>query len=236
VNLENYEPNFQVMGNFGETKKPFLLNIDPFSKYILLTDFTNHFYNVIFHLFFNLKYELIMDQKSYGSLNFENSCVIMAVISNSQDNDSDSSASDSEQFRKMLKKYLADKQIEFVDPGLIWYPICRRKPGTYSGFRSDFFELLKSFLLNHRDLLLPDNTDDLLLNQIVVNFDVEVLWAGIQKLEFSETFNQVAFINLAKSDKGWNFNSDPSFFAWSDPVLLYLQISFGNLSFYSEFF
>jgi hypothetical protein len=100
----------------------------------------------------------------------------MAVNSNSQNSDSDSSVSDSEQFRKKLKRYLADKQIEFLDPGLIWYPIYRRKPGTYSGFRSDFFELLKSFLLNHREFLLPDNTDDLLLNQIVVSFDVEVLW------------------------------------------------------------
>jgi hypothetical protein len=142
----------------------------------------------------------------------------MAVNSNSQNSDSDSSASDSEQFRKKLKRYLAYKQIEFIDPGLIWYPIYRRKPDNYSGFRSDFFELLKSFLLNHRDLLLPDNTDDLLLNQIVVSFDVEVLLTGIQKLEFSETFNQVSFVNLAKSDKGWNFNSDPSFFAWSDPL------------------
>jgi hypothetical protein len=76
---------------------------------------------------------------------------------------------------------------------------------------------LKTFLLNHRDLILPENTDGLLLNQIAVNFYIEVMWAGIEKLEFTETFNQVDFNNVEKSDKGWNFNSDPSFFAWSDP-------------------
>jgi hypothetical protein len=137
----------------------------------------------------------------------------MAVNPNNQDSVSDSSASDSEQFRKKLKRYLADKLVEIVDPLLVWYPICRKKPGTDGSFRPDFFDLLKTFLLNHRDLILPGNTDDLLLSQIAVNFDIEVLWARIQKLEFSETFNQVTFINLAKSDKGWNFNSDPSFFA-----------------------
>jgi hypothetical protein len=101
VNLEIYQPNVQINGNFGETEKPFLLNIDPFSEYILLADFSNHFYNVIYDLF-NLKYELIMDQKSYGSPNFENSFAIMVVNSNSQDSISDSPTSDSEQFRKKL--------------------------------------------------------------------------------------------------------------------------------------
>jgi hypothetical protein len=164
VNLENYEPNFQVMGNFGETEKPFLLSIDPFSEYILLADFSNHFYNVIYDLYCNLKFELNLGEKSCGSFNFENPFVSMAVNSNSQDSTSDSSASDSEQFRKKLKRYLADKQIEFIDPGLIWYPIFRRKPGIDGSFRFDFFDLLKTFLLNHRDLLLPENIDDLLLS------------------------------------------------------------------------
>jgi hypothetical protein len=77
VNLENYEPNFQVMGNFGETEKLFLLNIDPFSEYIWLADFSNHFYNAIYDLYLNLSYELNLVQKSYGSLNFEISCAFM---------------------------------------------------------------------------------------------------------------------------------------------------------------
>jgi hypothetical protein len=140
----------------------------------------------------------------------------MAVNSNSQNSTSDDSTSDSEQFRK-LKRYLANKQVEIIDPLLVWYPICRKKPGNDDCFRSDFFDILKTFLLNHGDLILLDDTDGLLLNQVVVNFDIEVLWARIQKLEFSETFNQVTFENLAKSDKGWHFNSDPAFFAWSDP-------------------
>jgi hypothetical protein len=176
VDLENYEPNFQVMGNFGETEKLFSLNLDPFSDYILLADFTNHFYNVVYDLYLNLSYELNLVRKSYRSLNFEISCEIMAVNSNSKNSDFDSSVSDSEQFRKKLKRYLADRQIEFIDPGLVWYPIYRRKPGTNSGFRSDFFEVLKAFLHSHRDLILPGNTDDLLLSQIAVSFDIEVLW------------------------------------------------------------
>jgi hypothetical protein len=112
------------MGNFGETEKPFLLNRDPFSEYILLADFTNHFYNVIYDLYFNLKYELNLEAKSYGSLNFENSFAVTAVNSNGQSNTSDDSTSDSEQFRKKLKRYLADKQVEIIDPCLVWYPIC----------------------------------------------------------------------------------------------------------------
>jgi hypothetical protein len=205
------------MGDFGETEKPFLLNIDPFSYYILLEDFTNHFYNIIYDFYFVLKYQHIMDQKSYGSLNFQNLFEVMAVNSNSQSSSFEDSTSDSEQFRKKFKRYLADKHVEIIDACLVWYPICRKKPETDGCFRSDFFDLLKIFLLNHRDLILSGDTDDLLLNQVVVNFDIEVLWARIQRLEFSETFYQVTFNNLAKSDKGWNFNTDPSFFAWSDP-------------------
>jgi hypothetical protein len=93
----------------------------------------------------------------------------------------------------------------------------RRNPLTDSDFRSEFFERLKSFLVNHRDLLLPDDTDDLLLDQVVVKFDIEILWARIQKLEFSETFNQVKFNNLVDLEKGWNSKTDPAFFAWSEP-------------------
>jgi hypothetical protein len=68
VNLENYEPNFQVMGNFGETEKPFILNMDPFSDYILLADFINHFYNVIFDLFFILNMNLLWIKKVMNHL------------------------------------------------------------------------------------------------------------------------------------------------------------------------
>jgi hypothetical protein len=74
-------------------------------------------------------------------------------------------------------------------------------------------------MINHRDLILPDITDDLLLEQVVVNFSIKVLWARIEELQFSETFNQVAFRDVAKSDNGWNFNRDPLFFAWSDFTL-----------------
>jgi hypothetical protein len=88
------------MGFFGETEKPFLLNIDPFSEYILLADFTDYFYNAIFNLYFVLKYELNLSEKSYGSLNFENFPVVMAVNSDSQNSTSDESASDFELFRK----------------------------------------------------------------------------------------------------------------------------------------
>jgi hypothetical protein len=215
--LKITNPTFKLWVFFGETEKSFLLNGDPFSKYILLADFTDYFYIAIYELYFNLKYELNLSEKSYGSLNFENFPVVMAVNSDSQNSISDEWASDSELFRKKLKRYLADKKVELIDPDLKWYPICRRNPDTDSIFRSEFFNRLKNFLLNHRDLLLPDDTDDLLLDQVVVKFDIEILWAGIQKLEFSETFNQVRFINLANLDKGWNVKADPAFFAWSDP-------------------
>jgi hypothetical protein len=76
---------------------------------------------------------------------------------------------------------------------------------------------LISFLRNHRDLLLPPNTDDLLFQKIVVNFEIEAFWAGCQFSEFSETFNQVSIDNLANLNKGWNVKADPLFFAWSDP-------------------
>jgi hypothetical protein len=98
----------------------------------------------------------------------------MAVNSDSQISTSDESASDSELFRKKLKGYLVDKNVELIDPDLKWYPICRRNPDTDSGFRSEFFVRLKIFLLNHLDLLLADDTDDLLLDQVDVKFDIEI--------------------------------------------------------------
>jgi hypothetical protein len=162
------------MGFFGETEKPFLLNIDPFSEYILLADFTDYFYNAIYDLYCILKYELNLSEKSYQSLNFEIFPVFMAVNSESQNSTSDESASDSELFRKKLKRYLAEKKVELIDPGFKWYPICRRNPVTDSSFRSEFFDRLKNFLLNHRDLLLPDDTVDLLLDQVVVKFDIDI--------------------------------------------------------------
>jgi hypothetical protein len=72
MDFENYKPNFQIMGFFGETEKPFPFNLDPFSVYTLLADFTDYFYNAIFSLYCNLVYELNLAGKSYGSLNFEN--------------------------------------------------------------------------------------------------------------------------------------------------------------------
>jgi hypothetical protein len=71
-----YEPNFQIMGRFGETGKLFRLNTDPFSEYILLTDFSCYFYNVIYDLYLNLSYDLNMVEKSYGSLNLRNLVLI----------------------------------------------------------------------------------------------------------------------------------------------------------------
>jgi hypothetical protein len=73
-------------------------------------------------------------------------------------------------------------------------------------------------MINHRDLIFPDNTDDLLLEQVVVNFNIQILWARIEDLQFSETLNQVAFRDIAKYNNGWKFNRDPIFFAWSDPT------------------
>jgi hypothetical protein len=141
----------------------------------------------------------------------------MDVNSNDQISDSDESTSDSEAFRKKLKRYLVGKKVELIDPGFKWYPILRRDPDTDFDFRSKFFHHLIIFLKNHRDLLLPDDTDDLLLDQVVVRFEVDCSWAGAPNAEFSETFNQVRFNNLIDLEKGWNCKADPSFFAWSDP-------------------
>jgi hypothetical protein len=116
TNFENYGPKFQIVGDFGETEKPFLPNLDPFSEYFLLADFSNYFYNSIFDLYHVLKYELNLLQKSYGSFNFENYLTDMAVVSDNLNNDSDDSLSDSESFRKKLKQYLIDKKVELLDP------------------------------------------------------------------------------------------------------------------------
>jgi hypothetical protein len=72
--------------------------MDPFSGYILLADFTDYFYNVIYDLYFVLKYELNLSEKSYRSLIFKDYPVVMAVNSDSQISTSDKSASDSELF------------------------------------------------------------------------------------------------------------------------------------------
>jgi hypothetical protein len=149
------------VGEFGETKKLFLLYINPFSEYILLTDFSNYFYNDIYDLYFNLSYDLNMVEKSYGSFNLRNLVVNMAVNSDDEINDSDDSAVYSNQVIKKSEQPVSDKQIFLVDPNLVWYPIHRRKSDTGNNFRLDFFEFLKNYMINHRDLLLPDNTDDL---------------------------------------------------------------------------
>jgi hypothetical protein len=205
------------VGTFGETEKPFFPYLDPFSEYFLLAEFSNYFYNSVFDLYHILNYEPNLFQKSCGSLNFKNYLVDMAVVPNNSDTVSDESSSDSEVFRKKLKRYLSDKKVELLDPGMKWYPIFRKNPDTDSNFRSKFLHYLISFLRNHRDLLLPPNTDDLLFQKIVVSFEVEAVWADCQLAEFSETFNQVRFDNLASLNKGWNVKADPSFFAWSDP-------------------
>jgi hypothetical protein len=54
------------------------------------------------------------------------------------------------------------------------------------------------------------------MDQVVLRFEVQASWARIENWEFSETFNQVAFLDVAKSNNGWNFTRDPLFFAWSD--------------------
>jgi hypothetical protein len=113
----------------------------------------------------------------------------MAVSPISDFSDSDESTSDSEAFRKKLKRYLAGKKIELIDPGFKWYPILRQDPDTKDNFRSKFFHHLLVFLRNHRDLILPEDTDDLLLDQISVRFEVVYTWAGVENAEFSETFN-----------------------------------------------
>jgi hypothetical protein len=198
-------------------EKLFLLNIDPFSEYILLADFSNYFYNVIYDLYFNLSYDLNMVKRSYGSLNLRNLVVDMAISSDNEISDSNDSASVSKQVRKKLKHSIPDKQIFLVDPNMVWFPIYRKKPDSDSDVGLDFFEFLKKYMINHRDLLLPGEINNLMLEQVVVRFNIQATWAGIDNLEFSETFNQVAFLSLAKSDNGWNFNRDPLFFAWYDP-------------------
>jgi hypothetical protein len=115
------------MGDFGEREKLFLPNIDPFSEYILLANFSNYFYNVIYDLYFILKYDL---KKSYGSLNLRNFPVVMAVDPNNEISDSDDSTSNSDQVRKKSEHPSTVKQFLLVDPNLLWYPIYRRKPDT----------------------------------------------------------------------------------------------------------
>jgi hypothetical protein len=88
------------MGKFGETEKTFLLNIDPFFKYILLADFSNYFYNIIYDLYFNLSYDLNIFEKSYGSPNLRNLVVDMDTSSNNEISVSDESAGVSNQVRK----------------------------------------------------------------------------------------------------------------------------------------
>jgi hypothetical protein len=135
----------------------------------------------------------------------------MAVNSNNEINDS-------VQVRKKLEHPTDTEQVFLINPNLRWYPIHRKKSDSSDSFRSDFFDVLKKYMINHRNLILPDNTDDLTLEQVVVNFNIQVLWAKIEELQFSETFNQVAFRDIAKSDNGWNFNRDPLFFAWPNPT------------------
>jgi hypothetical protein len=82
----------------------------------------------------------------------------MAVSSKNKISDSDDSASDSDQVRKKSEHPSTVKQFLLVDPKIIWYPIHRRKSNTGNNFRLDFFQFLNNYMINHRDLLLPDNT------------------------------------------------------------------------------
>jgi hypothetical protein len=159
-----------------------------------------------------------MVKKSYGSFNFRNLLVDMAVHFNNEISDSDDSTSYLILVGKKLEQPNNVEQVYLISPNLSWYPIHRKKPDTSNNFRSDFVNFLKYYMIDHRNLILPDNTDDLLLDQVVVNFNIQVLWAGIKNWQFSETFNKVSFKDFAKSDNGWRFNRDPIFFAWSDPV------------------
>jgi hypothetical protein len=134
------------MGNFGETEKPFLLDLDPFSEYFLLADFSNYFYNTVFDLYYILKYKPNLLEKSYGSYYFRDCFGDMTVTSNDEISDSNESASNSELFRKKLKQYLIDKKVELLDPGMKWYPIHRKNPDTDTSFRSKFFHHLLTFL------------------------------------------------------------------------------------------
>jgi hypothetical protein len=217
VDFENYGPKFQIMGNFGETEKPFSLDLDSFSEYFLLANFSDYFYKTVFDLYYILKCEHNLLEKSYRSYNFRDCFGDMIVTSNDEISDSNESASDSELFRKKLKHYLVNKKVELLDPGMKWYHILRRNPDTDSSFRSKFFHHLLAFLQNHRDLFLSENSNDLLLEKVSVRFEIEAVWAGVQSSEFLETFIQVRFNNLVNLDKSWNVKADPAFFAWSDP-------------------
>jgi hypothetical protein len=149
TNLENYGPKFQIIGTFRETEKPFSLHLDPFSEYFLLADFSSYFYNTVFDLYYILKCDPNLLQKSYGSYIFEDCFSDMAVTSNDEISDSNESASDSELFRVKLKHYLLDKKVELLDPGMKRYPILRRNPDTDTSFRSKFFHHLLTFLRNY---------------------------------------------------------------------------------------
>jgi hypothetical protein len=153
-----------------------------------------------------------MVEKSYGSLNFRTLFSDMSVHSDNEFSDSNDIAGHLIPIRKKLEQPNSVEQVYLIGPNLSWYPIHRKKPDTSGNFRSDFFNILKDYMINHRDLILSDNTDDLLLEQVVVNFNIQVLWAEIEDLQFSETFNQVAFRDISKSDNGWKFNRDPIFF------------------------
>jgi hypothetical protein len=88
VDLQNYGPNFQIMGSFGETEKPFSPHVDPFSEYFLLEDFSDYFYNTVFDLYYFLKCEPNLPQRSYGSYIFEDCFSDMVVTSNDEISDS----------------------------------------------------------------------------------------------------------------------------------------------------
>jgi hypothetical protein len=159
-----------------------------------------------------------MVEKSYGSLNFRNLSVDMAVNSNNEISDWDDSTSHLVQTKKKLEPSSNTEQVFLISPNLRWYPIHRKKPDSSDSFRFDFFNFLKDYIINYRDLILPDNTDNLMLEQAVVKFNIQVLWDRIEEIQFSETYNQVAFRDIAKYNNNWKFNRDPLFFAWSDPT------------------
>jgi hypothetical protein len=106
-----------------------------------------------------------MVEKSYGLFNLRNLFVDMAVNSSNEISDSDNSFSNPTQVRKKLEQPSNIEQVFLINPNLRWYPIHIRKPDSSVNFRSDFFEVLKKYTINHRDLILPNNTDDLMLDQ-----------------------------------------------------------------------
>jgi hypothetical protein len=130
-----------------------------------------------------------MVEKSYGSLNFRTLFFDMDVHSDNEISDLDVSSSHLMPVRKKLESSSDTVQVFLISPNLRWYPIHRKKPDTSDNFRSDFFNFLKYYMINHRDLILPENSDDLLLEQVVVRFNIQVLWARIEELQFSEIFN-----------------------------------------------